>query len=267
MGLFDVHTHLTHSDLLPKVASLVERAKAAGLTSIVSNGLNPRDNEAVRLLAQRFEIIKPAFGLYPVDAVLQQMRAAGEHYPGAEETWSTEYAIGWVRDHVEEAIAVGEIGLDGHWVKEPFWPAQDDAFRQLVRLAMDADKPVIVHTRKRERRTLELLDELGAVRVNWHCFTGRLKLAREIADRGHCLSIPANVRRSQSFARMLETLPRGQILLETDAPYLGPERDVQNEPANVLGTAEFAAELWGCSLSEVQAQLEDNFERLFGCMP
>lgn len=267
MGLFDVHTHLTHPDLLSQVDAVVQRAMAAGVTTIVTNGLNPRDNRAVLKLAERFEIVRPALGLYPVDAVLQDMRAAGEQYPGSEETWSTGAAVDWVRDHAEQALAIGEIGLDGYWVKQPFWEAQDEAFRQLVRIAMDADKPVIIHTRKRERRALELLDELGARRVDWHCFTGRVKLAREIVERGHCLSIPANARRSQSFTKMLETLPREQLLLETDAPYLGPERDVMNEPANVAGTVAYAAELWNCSPEQAQAQLEENFERLFGVAP
>jgi TatD DNase family protein len=267
MGLFDVHAHLTHPDLLGDIEAVVARAEAAGLTSIVSNGLNPADNVAVRELARRFPIIKPAYGLYPVDAVLADMLAAGDEYPGQRQAWPTSEGIEWVRDHVEEAFAVGEIGLDGYWVKEAFWPAQDEAFRQLVRLAMDAGKPVIIHTRKRERRTLELLDELGARRVNWHCFTGRLTLAREIASRGHYLSIPANVRRSQSFTRMLETLPREQLLLETDSPYLGPEKESHNEPANVKHTAAFAAELWGTSELLATQQLAANFEALFGVAP
>ena len=267
MGLFDVHAHLTHPDLLTDIEGVIARARAAGLSTIVSNGLNPADNAAVRLLSQRFPIIKPAFGLYPVDAVLEAMLAAGESYPGQRDAWPTNVAIDWVREHVEEAFAVGEIGLDGYWVKEPFWPAQDEAFRQLVQLALDADKAIIIHTRKRERRTLELLDELGARRVNWHCFTGRLSLAREIASRGHYLSIPANVRRSQSFTRMLETLPRDRVLLETDSPYLGPEKDVHNEPANVKHTLAFAAELWGTSEEAALQQLEHNFEALFGVAP
>jgi TatD DNase family protein len=267
MGLFDVHAHLTHPHLLSDIEGVVARAEAAGLSTIVSNGLNPADNAAVLELSERFPIVKPAFGLYPVDAVLAEMNAAGETYPGQREVWATGDAIAWVRDHVEQAIAVGEIGLDGHWVKEPFWPAQDEAFRTLVRLAMDADKPIIIHTRKRERRTLELLDELGATRVNWHCFTGRLSLAREIAKRGHYLSIPANVRRSESFTRMLEALPREQLLLETDSPYLGPEKDVQNEPANVKGTALFAAELWKTTEAAATDQLAQNFEALFGVAP
>jgi TatD DNase family protein len=267
MGLFDVHAHLTHPDLFADIEGVVARAEAAGLSTIVSNGLNPADNEAVLALAQRFPIVKPALGLYPVDAVLADMNAAGETYPGQRDVWPAGEAIAWVREHVEQAFAVGEIGLDGHWVKEPFWPAQEEAFRALVQLAMAADKAIIIHTRKRERRTLELLDELGARRVNWHCFTGRLSLAREITKRGHYLSIPANVRRSESFTRMLEALPREQLLLETDSPYLGPEKDTQNEPANVKGTAAFAAELWKTSEAAAIEQLASNFEALFGVAP
>jgi TatD DNase family protein len=267
MGLFDVHAHLTHPKLFDDIEAVVERARAAGLTTMVSNGLNPADNEAVRQLAARFDIIKPAFGLYPVDAVLKAMLEAGEDYPSRGEVYEPQAAIDWVRDHVEEAFAVGEIGLDGYWVKEPFWAAQEDAFCQLVRLAMEADKAIIIHTRKRERRTLELLDELGARRVDWHCFGGRVALSREIASRGHYLSIPANARRSQSFTRMLETLPREQLLLETDCPYLAPDKDGQSEPANVQKTAAYAAELWQVSEAEVAAQLASNFEALFGTPP
>jgi TatD DNase family protein len=267
MGLFDVHAHLTHPDIFQDIEGVLSRARAAGVTSIVSNGLNPADNAAVLALSQRFPMVKPAFGLYPVDAVLAEMNAAGETYPGQREVWPTSEAIAWVRDHVEQAFAVGEIGLDGYWVKEPFWPAQDEAFRALVRLALEADKPIIIHTRKRERRTLELLDELGARRVDWHCFTGRLSLAREITARGHYVSIPANVRRSESFTRMLETLPRERLLLETDCPYLGPEKDALNEPANVKHTAAFAAQLWKTSEEAAAQQLASNFEALFGSAP
>jgi TatD DNase family protein len=267
MGLFDVHAHLTHPDLAADIDGVVERARAAGLTTVISNGLNPADNAAVRALGQRFPLIKPAFGLYPVDAVLADMLAAGESYPGRTAAVSTAEGIAWVREHVAEAFAVGEIGLDGYWVKEQFWPAQDAAFRELVQIALGADKPIIVHTRKRERRTLELLDELGAKRVDWHCFGGRLSLAREIASRGHYLSIPANARRSQSFTGMLQSLPRDRLLLETDSPYLGPEKDAPSEPAFVALTVALAAELWGTSVEGAAAQFEANFARLFGAAP
>jgi TatD DNase family protein len=152
-------------------------------------------------------------------------------------------------------------------VPEELWPRQEEVFRALVAIALDADRPMIVHTRKRERRAFEILREMGATRVDWHCFGGKVALARQIAEHGHWLSIPANARRSESFTRMLETLPRDRILLETDCPYLGPDKARPNEPATVRGTAEYAAELWGCPVAEVEARLAESFERLFRFPP
>ena len=268
MGLFDVHAHLTHPKLAPQLPEILARAEAAGLTSIVSNGLNPQDNEAVRALAEAHPLVKPAFGLYPVDAVLPEMRALGIDYPRESDLeHSAEDSVRWVRDHVDEAFAIGEIGLDGYWVPEALWERQEQSFRALVALAIEADKAIIIHTRKRERRALEILLEMGAKRVDWHCFGGKLKLARAIAEAGHWLSIPANARRSESFTRMLETLPRDKLLLETDCPYLGPEKDADNEPSNVRHTLAYAAELWNVSETAAQEQLGVNFAALFGVEP
>ncbi|MCC6877990.1 MAG: TatD family hydrolase [Sandaracinaceae bacterium] len=267
MGLSDVHAHLTHTKLAPHEGAILERARAAGLTSIVVNGLNPQDNEAVRAMAARSSLVRPAFGLYPVDAVLSEMEAMGRDYPRECPPFTREEAIAWVADHVQEAFAIGEIGLDGYWVPQELWPLQEEAFRALVALALEADKAIIIHTRKREQRALEILEEMGAERVNWHCFGGRVKLARRIAEHGHWLSIPANARRNEAFTRMLETLPRDKILFETDCPYLGPEPGVDSEPANVRGTVAFAAELWGCSEDEVARRASESFAALFGVEP
>lgn len=267
VALFDVHAHLTHDQMRPHLDAVLQRARDAGVTTIISNGLNPADNEAVAALARAHPIVRPAFGYYPVDAVLRAMRADGEQYPDQREDWAPWDAVNWVERHVHEAFAVGEIGLDGYWVPEKYWPQQEAVFRRLVQIALDADKAIIIHTRKREARTFEILQEMGAERVDWHCFGGRVNLARRIAEHGHYLSIPANARRNQAFTRMLETLPRERVLLETDCPYLGPERETMNEPANVGLTAQFAAELWGCEQTEVRRQLGENFEALFGVAP
>jgi TatD DNase family protein len=263
-GLVDVHAHLTHPRLVGDVEGIAGRASAAGLTDIVCNGLNPEDNQRVLQLAERLPIVRPALGFYPVDTVITQMRAAGVEYPREGVEFTSEEGIAWLEQHVERAFAVGEIGLDGYWVPEPFWEAQEAAFRRLVRLALDADQAIIIHTRKRERRALEILDELGAMRVDWHCFGSKVKLARQIAERpGHYFSIPANARRSESFTRMLQTLPRERLLLETDCPYLSPDRERASEPADVAGTAAFAAELWGCSAEDVTRTVGQNFAELF----
>lgn len=267
MGFADVHAHLTHRSLATREAEVMANAAAANVTSIVCNGLNPDDNLAVLELSRRHPTVKPAFGFYPVDTVLPEMRAAGVEYPRDGRECTAEEGIAWIEANVQLAFAVGEIGLDGYWVPEAFWPQQEHVFCRLVEIAMAANKAIIIHTRKREQRTFELLQELGATRVNWHCFGGKVKLARRIADHGHFLSIPANARRSESFTRMLQTLPRERVLLETDCPYLSPDRDRQSEPADVASTALFAAEQWQTSIEAVNQQVSANFEALFGTPP
>jgi TatD DNase family protein len=267
MGLADVHAHVTHPTLAPHIDGVVARARAAGVTTVIANGLNPADNAAIRALAAREPLVRPAYGFYPVDTVLTELKAMGNDYYRDSPPVSAEEGVAWVEGHAGEAFAIGEIGLDGHWVPEALWPKQEAIFRQLLRIALDADKPVILHTRRRERRALEIIEELGVTRVDWHCFGGKVNLAREIAAHGHWLSIPANARRSESFTRMLETLPRDRVLLETDCPYLSPDRERASEPADVAGTATYAAELWGVSPAEVAERTGENFARLFGVAP
>lgn len=263
MALFDVHAHLTHPRLAEEEAALLARAEAAGVGTIVANGLHPADNEAVLALSRRSPIVRPAFGFYPVDAVLREMEARGVEYPRDGPVYDPDEAVDWVAAHVGDAFAIGEIGLDGYWVPKELWPAQDRIFRRLVEIAMGADLPIIIHTRKREAAAFDLLREMGASRVNWHCFGGRVRLARRIAEAGHFLSIPANAPRHEAFTRMLETLPRERVLLETDCPYLAPERGGVSEPADVRRTATYAARCWGCSLEAVEDQLRANFRQLF----
>jgi TatD DNase family protein len=267
MGLFDVHAHLSHPLLADDVAAVLTRARAAGVTTIISNGLNLEDNEAVRALARGSDLVRAAFGCYPVDAVLDEMLADGFEYPRAPSAHRPEEALDWLRAHADEAIAVGEIGLDGYWVEERYWARQEEVFRAFVQAAIDLDKPVILHSRKREARCFEILQEMGVRRADFHCFGGRVKLARRIAEAGYHLSITANARRSQSFTRMLETLPRTQVLLETDCPYLPAERDSLNEPRFVADTAAYAAEIWGVEPHGAEARLSANFQALFGVAP
>lgn len=268
MGLFDVHAHLTNPRFAADLEQVLARATAAGVTTIISNGLNVVDNQRTLELSRAHALVRPAFGLYPVDAVLEEMTELGIPYPrddvvvhGPAET------IEWIRAHAEQAVAIGEIGLDHHWVPEPLWERQEHVFRSLVALAMELDLPIIIHTRKAERRTFEILLEMQAPRVNWHCYSSRLSLGRHIAEAGHYLSIPANARKNETFAGLLRGARRDRLLLETDSPYLAPEAGTRNEPANVRGTASFAAELWGESIEGATRQLEENFERLFGFAP
>lgn len=268
MGLFDVHAHLTASGFLNEQADIIARAEAAGVTTIISNGLNRRDNQRVLELSQQFPVVKPALGLYPVDAVLPEMLSLGVDYPRDDaELIPAEEHVEWLEQNYERAFAIGEIGLDHYWVPESLWERQEQIFIRLVKLAMKVDLPIIIHTRKAEARTLEILLDLKAPRVNWHCFSSRLALAKRIAAAGHFMSIPANARRSETFTGLLRSIPRQQLLLETDCPYLAPEPGTRSEPAHVALTCAYAAELWDLPADAAQQTLEQNFTRLFACAP
>lgn len=246
---------------------VLERAAAASVTTIISNGLHIDDNEAVWALSQRSDVVKPAFGLYPVDAVLVQMLEAGVEYPHEHAPKPASVTLDWLKERGGDAVAIGEIGLDRYWVPSEFWEEQERVFEQLVHIAIEFDKPIIIHSRKAERRCFELLKELPIRKVNWHCYSSKVKLGRQFAEFGHYLSIPTNVRRAQNFMRLVQTLPRDKILLETDCPYLSPEPGTMSEPAYVKGTVDVMAEEWGEPVERVVDQLEDNFEALFGFRP
>jgi len=268
VGYFDVHAHLTSPRFLGQVDAIVDRAARAGVTTIVSNGLNVNDNERVLALSKEHALVKPAIGYYPVDAVLHEMTAAGIDYPREDvDNYSAEETVRWIESHAEQAFAIGEIGLDHHWVPAEFWERQERIFLELVDIARAAKRPIIIHTRKAERRAYELLSAMPDLRVDWHCYSSRLKLGKDIAEAGHYLSIPANAPRSETFAGLLRSARRTQRLLETDCPYLAPEPGGTSEPSHVTGTVRFAAELWGTTESAALAQFEENFERLFGCAP
>jgi TatD DNase family protein len=267
MGLADVHAHLTLPPISASIDEVIGNAEKAGVTTIISNALNSADSHKIRDLAGRFSCLKPAYGIHPVEAVRAELHQKSSHPDDDNLGISVEEGIAWIRDNVESAWAVGEIGLDAHWVPEPLWQKQEDVLQTLLGLALEANKPVIIHSRKREKRTFEIVLERRIPRAVWHCFGGKLKLAKQIAEHGYYFSIPANARRSQSFAAMLTGLPRELLLFETDCPYLSPDRERHSQPADIVVTRAFAAELWKVSEDEVEKQVTDNFIRLFGVEP
>jgi TatD DNase family protein len=264
--LHDTHAHLTHPLIAADAEAMLERAAAAGVTRVIANGLNYDDNLAVQRLAGAHPtIVRPAYGLYPVDAVLDEMTAAGVEYPRDPGEIRAEETLSWIADHADEAIAIGEVGLDGKWVPEPFWELQEQRFRQLVELAVRVDKPLIIHSRKREARCFEICQEMGVERVQFHAYSSKLKLARRIAEAGYYLSVPANAPRADQYGQLLRSLPRERLLLETDAPYMSPDRErlPKNEPAAVAETAAYASELWELSAEQTAQRFADNYRALF----
>ena len=169
-----------------------------------------------------------------------------------------------------KVLALGEIGLDYHYDFSPR-EVQRDVFVEQMRVAADARKPIVIHTREAWEDTLELIER------HWtptglpgilHCFSGGPKEAERCVALGFYLSFGGIV----TFPKALDVqaaarlAPADRILVETDAPYLAPvpRRGKRNEPAFVVETARKVAELRGVTLEAIAATTSANFERICG---
>ena len=259
----DIHTHLTHEKFSNDLEKVIESARVSGVNHVVVNGLEPKSNRTILQMSQKYSNIWPALGIYPLDAVCSKLPA---DFPFKVDIFDVDQEIEFIRSSVKSGLvaAVGECGLDQHYVDQSLLGEQERVFRLLIEVAKEADIPIIIHTRKAEQRAADILAEHGVRRVNFHCFGGKTSLAKRLAETyGWCFSIPANSRVSESFQKMLRTLPEGSILTETDAPYLAPVRGQRNEPKNVLGTVDHLAELRGWTVEQARAQVANNFQELF----
>jgi TatD DNase family protein len=258
----DVHSHLTHEDFSSDLPEVVARANAAGLGAIIVNGLEPKSNRRILELAATYPIIKPALGIYPLDAINGFVDAL----PHPIDRFDTDQEIAFIEEQIiaGRVFAIGECGLDGYWVGEETFAEQERVFVALIEKSITHGLPLIIHTRKREERAMEILAHHQAPLVDFHCYGGKSKAAIQGAEKhGWYFSIPANARRSDSFRKLLKELPADRILTETDCPYLGPEKGVRNEPANVVGTIEVLAELRGMSVEDAEQMVWSNYQRLF----
>lgn len=256
----DVHTHLTHDKFQEDLEEVIKRASDAQVTMVV-NGLEPVSNRQILAMSETHEYILPALGIYPIDAI----NHLTESLPFPVAPFSVDDELAFIKDQAQKGkiAAIGECGLDGYWVDESTFKSQEDVFESLIEIACENDLPIIVHTRKLEKRAMEILAHHQVKKVDFHCFCGKSKLAIQGAEKhGWYFSIPANARKNQSFAKLLKELPFESILTETDAPYLGPERGVRNEPINVMGTVAYLAELRDISEEKAREQVWTNFQRL-----
>ena len=172
----DIHTHLTHERFADDVEATVDRARAAGLGAIMVNGLEPHSNRAILTMAEQYDVVSPALGIYPIDAVCQILP---DDFTLDVARFDVDDEIAFIRQMAAEGrlSAVGECGLDGHWVGEDTFAEQERVFEALAAISIEFNLPLIIHTRKREMRCAEILRHLGATRVDFHCYGGKVKNA------------------------------------------------------------------------------------------
>ena len=166
----DVHSHLTHKDFASDLEAVIERAQTAGLSAIIVNGLEPVSNRHILRMAATHSIIKPSLGIYPLDAI----NHLGAALPFPVKAFDVDEEIDFIDSQAAagKIIAIGECGLDGHWVGSETFADQERVFIRLIEVAKRHDLPLIIHTRKLEERAMSILAEHQVKKVDFHCYGG-----------------------------------------------------------------------------------------------
>jgi len=263
MILVDIHSHLDHARFNKDLDEVIERAKKAGVKSIITSGVNSRTNRLVLDLANKYDIVHPSFGLYPIDALAKELeQGESDGFVRDTEPIDVDKELGWIKENKDKCIAVGECGLDFHWVKDKN-KEQKEVFQKVINMVEKINKPIIVHTRKAELECVEMLESSKIKKIILHCFMGRKYLIKRAADNGWSFSIPPVITRLQHFETVTELVNINQLLTETDAPYLSPFQGQRNEPAFVEETIKKIAEIKKMNVEEVANNVWMNYQKVF----
>jgi TatD DNase family protein len=249
--VIDTHCHLDACD--PPVAELVGRARAAGVERLATVGTDGTSIRHALAAAEDHHEVVAIVGRHPHET-------AGFDDLALEEV---ERAVGHPR-----ARAIGETGLDYY---RDHAPREDQrrAFEAQLELAARVTLPVVIHTRAAEDDTFAMLREhAGSLpAVILHCFSAPDRLD-ECVERGYMCSFAGNVTypKAAELQQAARELPEELLLVETDSPYLAPQpvRGKPNEPANVMHTARFVAELRGMPYEALERVVDANAGRVLG---
>ncbi len=257
--IFDSHAHYDdeqfdadRDELLGKVLP------EAGVCGILNMGADLRGCYDTVALTEKYGYIYGAVGIHP--------ECAGDKLTADP---SSEHWLEALRKLLkkEKIVAVGEIGLDYHWLEACPKERQQEVFAAQLELAKELSLPVVVHDREAHADTLEFLRRYRPQGVV-HCFSGSVEMAREILKLGMYLGIGGVVtfKNARHAVEVAKELPLDRLLLETDAPYMAPVpyRGKRNDSSLIPYAAQKIGELRGEAPETILRAAAENARRLFG---
>ncbi|MBC3179459.1 TatD family hydrolase [Corynebacterium lujinxingii] len=259
--LIDAHTHLASCGARTKgdVDAFVARALDAGVERICTVGDGLEEAELALQAAHFNDRVFAACAIHPTRA-----QELGDDARARLAAMAAD----------ERCVAVGETGIDTYWLKhdaEGTAPleVQEEAFRFHIDLAVQSGKALMIHNREGDADMLRILDDAPRPKhVILHCFSSPLDVAREAIERGYVLSFAGNVtfKRNEELRQAAALAPAGQLLVETDAPYMTPEpfRGAKNEPSLIGHTAKVLADARGMEVADVAREISETFARVYG---
>jgi TatD DNase family protein len=249
--LVDSHCHLDFPDFAEEREAIIERARAAGISTMVTICTRLDEFPAVCAIADAHADIWCSVGVHPHEAADYAAMTADELA---------------ARAAYPRVIGIGETGLDFHYDHSPR-DVQERVFRTHIAAAQESGLPLIVHAREADAEIARILREERATAGVLHCFSSGRALAEAALDLGFHISISGIVtfKNAEELRAIVRDVPLDRLLVETDAPYLAPVpyRGRRNEPAYVATTAAAVAALKGVEPDALAAATTDNFFRLF----
>lgn len=249
----DSHCHLNDPAFDKDLEKVISEIEKEGIVCLLNVGYDlPTSRRAVEL-AERYENMYASVGVHPHNAkaldeeTLRELRSLADH---------------------SKVVAIGETGLDYYRDKSPR-ADQASAFKAQMELAKDLKKPVIIHCRDAMEDCLRILKEENAQKTGgvMHCFAGSPDDARRCLELGMYISFAGNITYPKAglLRESLKAVPGHRLLLETDSPYLAPQkkRGKRNDPTLLKYVVDKAAEVRGVTSDDIERITVTNFETLF----
>ena len=253
--IFDSHAHYEDKQFGEDREELLSSMGQKGITKIVEVGSSIESSKHAIALAERYDFIYAAIGVHPSDISclneegLARLREMARH---------------------EKVVAIGEIGLDYYWDKEPeVQERQKIWFRRQLKLAREAGLPVIIHSRDAAEDTLTIMkEEAAGLPGVIHCFSYSKELALEYVKMGYYIGVGGVVtfKNARKLKEAVAELPIERIVIETDCPYLAPEpnRGKRNSSLNLPYVVEAIAGIKGLAPEAVEEITYRNAMELYG---
>jgi len=248
--MIDVHCHLTYEGLDEIKESVVKEAKKV-MDAIITCGYPEDAKKALEISERHKNFVYLTLGLHPIHVVKMSDKEIDEYKR-------------FVIENKQKIVAVGEIGLDFHWIKEKSKNERvKEIFIEFLELAKEVRLPVILHLRKAEKEGFEIITGEDIKEAVFHCYAGNLTLAKQIVDEGYYISLGTNLMRSKNTKKIAKKFPLDKLLTETDAPFLSPFPGKVNVPQNVQFVLERMSELRNMSVEEIDGVIMRNARELF----
>jgi len=250
--LIDTHCHLDMEPFDKDREEVINRAEGSDVKYMINAGSDRDGNLRGLELSGKYENVYSAVGIHPHDAKTLDEKLFKE-------------VKEWVRQ--PKVVAVGEIGLDYHYLHSPKG-VQIEAFRRQIAMANNFGLPIIVHSREAKKDTLRILqEEVTDVSGVLHCFSGDIDMAKKAMELGFYISFagPVTFKKANELREVAKFVPDEFLLIETDAPYLSPVpmRGKRNEPAYLKHTAWVIADLRGINVTDLARITTLNAMKLF----